>query len=504
MRRRIVFLLAASLLCYAHFGSKDYLQLEATSVRERDVDVNISQVYPQPEIPIWIHDTDRFNFTVTEDGTNAYDLTGKDIYFAGKKYLSDTNFIFLVECDVDDATGGLCHADFLPTSVPTAGVYQAGIRITQSTNVIVTAWIGKLKARGVIDDGQTGWTPPEPWTNYVTFSQGDARYGQKIPGHSNLWQSGFDDFRTSDVRVAEPTETNQPTTKNYVDNTIGALDTDDIPEGFSNLYYTEARDNANFTSNWNTKTTTHLPEGDNLYWTLARFSSAFANMTTADLTESNNLYWTQARFDTAFSGKTTDNLGEGLGNLYYTEARGSNTFENVWPTKDLDDLPDGPTYVRVTSAEKTDYDTAYSWGNHANGGYASTNSVNDVSNRVNNIEANTNSWNDVTNTLYSFNFVIPSDPDNDNLHFQIEIDNDTDFSSTIVDACTTNSVTGWQYFGGTSFQTFPAEGITSANYGNTLVYTPTNEFVRGAQHYTRIRAHDGIGWGNYEGGKIIP
>ena len=220
MRRLIFFLLAVSFLCYAYFSAGHYLYLEASGIRERDVDVNISQVYPQPEIPIWIHDTDRFNFTITDDGTNAYDLTGKDVYFAGKKYLSDTNFIFLIECDVDDATGGLCHADFLPTSIPTAGVYQAGIRITQSTNVIVTAWIGKLKARGVIDDGQTGWTPPEPWTNYVTFSQGDARYGQKIPGHSNLWQSGFDDFRGSDVRIAEPTETNQPATKKYVDNSV--------------------------------------------------------------------------------------------------------------------------------------------------------------------------------------------------------------------------------------------------------------------------------------------
>ena len=34
-----------------------------------------------------------------------------------------------------------------------------------------------------------------------------------------------------------------------------------------------------------------------------------------------NLYWTQQRFDTAFSNKTTDDLSEGTTNLYYTDSR---------------------------------------------------------------------------------------------------------------------------------------------------------------------------------------
>ncbi|MCX5715212.1 MAG: hypothetical protein NT033_10565, partial [Candidatus Omnitrophica bacterium] len=44
------------------------------------------------------------------------------------------------------------------------------------------------------------------------------------------------------------------------------------------------------------------------------------NRSTTDLPEGNNLYYTQSRFDTAFSGKTTTDLTEG-NNKYYTDTR---------------------------------------------------------------------------------------------------------------------------------------------------------------------------------------
>jgi hypothetical protein len=72
----------------------------------------------------------------------------------------------------------------------------------------------------------------------------------------------------------------------------GTLDTDDIGEGTTNLYYTQAR-----------------------------FDTAFSNKSTTNLTEGTNLYYTQARFDDAFAAKDTDGLVEGSNNLYYTTAR---------------------------------------------------------------------------------------------------------------------------------------------------------------------------------------
>lgn len=53
-------------------------------------------------------------------------------------------------------------------------------------------------------------------------------------------------------------------------------------------------------------TTTNIPEGSNLYYTLSRWASALAGTTTDALAEgSNNLYWTNSRFDTRLSATTS-------------------------------------------------------------------------------------------------------------------------------------------------------------------------------------------------------
>jgi hypothetical protein len=99
------------------------------------------------------------------------------------------------------------------------------------------------------------------------------------------------------------------------------LNSDNIPEGSINLYYTTQRFEADFAG----QTTTDLTEGNNLYYTVARWDSRLATKTTDDLTEGTaNLYWTTTRgdanFDTRLATKTTTNLAEGT-NLYYTDAR---------------------------------------------------------------------------------------------------------------------------------------------------------------------------------------
>ena len=67
--------------------------------------------------------------------------------------------------------------------------------------------------------------------------------------------------------------------------------------------------------------TDDISEGTtNKYWTQARFDTALAASDTDDLAEGSNLYYTQARFNSAFAAKDTDDLAEGA-NLYYTTAR---------------------------------------------------------------------------------------------------------------------------------------------------------------------------------------
>jgi hypothetical protein len=149
------------------------------------------------------------------------------------------------------------------------------------------------------------------------------------------------------------------------------LDTDDVSEGATNLYYTNAR----FDTQLGTKTTDNLTEGStNLYFTNARADGRIAAATANDLSDvsytagagidgyvmtynntsgnweaqvsasapvtsvntqtgavvldtddvsegATNLYYTNARFDTQLGTKTTDNLTEGSTNLYFTNAR---------------------------------------------------------------------------------------------------------------------------------------------------------------------------------------
>ena len=176
--------------------------------------------------------------------------------------------------------------------------------------------------------------------------------------------------------------------------TMSSFDTDDLTEGSSNLYYTDARSNSAFDTRLATKDTDDLSEGStNLYYTdtrvgsyltsnsyatqtyvdsavateneisemndvtltslaanqVLRYSgSAWLNVTldTDDIGEgSTNLYYTDARFDTRLATKDTDDLTEGT-NLYYTTAR----FDTRLGTKDTDDLSEGSTNLYFTNA----------------------------------------------------------------------------------------------------------------------------------------------------------
>ena len=64
-----------------------------------------------------------------------------------------------------------------------------------------------------------------------------------------------------------------------------------LGNGLTNRYYSSAL----FNADWDTKTTSDLPEGSGLYWTNARFDSHLASKTTSDVSEGSRLYYTDAR-----------------------------------------------------------------------------------------------------------------------------------------------------------------------------------------------------------------
>ena len=114
-------------------------------------------------------------------------------------------------------------------------------------------------------------------------------------------------------------------------------DTDDISEGSTNLYFSDARADArvNLQTGANldlsSKSTSDLQEGTNLYYTSGRFDSAFTGKSTTDLSEGTNLYYTDSRADARIalqvgsnldlSSKDTDDLSEGTTNKYFTDER---------------------------------------------------------------------------------------------------------------------------------------------------------------------------------------
>ena len=136
------------------------------------------------------------------------------------------------------------------------------------------------------------------------------------------------------------------TTDDIIIAEIGITNTDQLIEGTTNLFFTNARARAaislttddatvlDYNSStgvftWDTPTTTKIAEGTNLYYTTARantdFDTRLATKTTTNLAEGTNLYYTTARqntdFDIRLATKTTDNLTEGTTNQYFTTAR---------------------------------------------------------------------------------------------------------------------------------------------------------------------------------------
>ena len=118
------------------------------------------------------------------------------------------------------------------------------------------------------------------------------------------------------------------------------IDTDNITEGSTNIFFTNARSDARFDTKLAAADTDDLSEGStNLYYTDARADARIAAATTDDLTEGGNLYYTDARADARvaaatganldLSGKSTTDLSEGT-NQYYTEARVQAKLDNAF------------------------------------------------------------------------------------------------------------------------------------------------------------------------------
>jgi len=76
------------------------------------------------------------------------------------------------------------------------------------------------------------------------------------------------------------------------------------------------------------------------------------------------------------------------------------------------------------------------------------------------------------------------------MHFQVQISENADFSSPIVDAESKNDNTSWFYSNGLSFVSLPAEGLAAAYDGNRVFYKVTASLKRGTLYYVRVRQYE--------------
>jgi len=100
---------------------------------------------------------------------------------------------------------------------------------------------------------------------------------------------------------------------------LGTKDTDNLSEGTSNLYYTNAR----FDTQLATKDTDDVSEGtSNLYYTNARFDTQLGTKDTGDLAEGSNLYYTNARSDARIAAANLTDLND----VNYTAGAGIDNY----------------------------------------------------------------------------------------------------------------------------------------------------------------------------------
>ena len=193
----------------------------------------------------------------------------------------------------------------------------------------------------------------------------NARAISAIEGASSLTLTG------GLTLSGNPTTSLQAATKQYVDNAVstgvGDIDSDDVPEGSTNLYYTTSRaqsDAASLLTGANLTNIQITGDGNGLTITA---ENGVSDSTTDDLTEgSSNLYFTDARAQAAVAQDITDAVDaidtdvieEGSTNLYFTDARAqaavAQDIQDAVNALDTDDIEEGSTNLYFTDQRALD------------------------------------------------------------------------------------------------------------------------------------------------------
>jgi hypothetical protein len=239
--------------------------------------------------------------------------------------------------------------------------------------------VTSLSNRSVGDLSDVDITTTAPTNNQaLVWDNANSKF---IPGDS-FSQSDFDTaFTSKDTDDLSEGTTNLYYTNARADARIAAADTDDLSEGTTNLYFTDERvddrvanlivGGVNVTTTYNDAAGTlevKVPyeniddrvasiltgsNGISITYDDPNATITIATTDTDGITEgSTNLYYTNARADARIAAADTDDLSEGSTNLYYTNARADARIAAA----DTDDLSEGTTNLYYTNAR---FDTRF-------------------------------------------------------------------------------------------------------------------------------------------------
>ena len=235
--------------------------------------------------------------------------------------------------------------------------------------------VTSLSNRSVGDLSDVDITTTAPTNNQaLVWDNANSKF---IPGDS-FSQSDFDTaFTSKDTDDLSEGTTNLYYTNARADARIAAADTDDLSEGTTNLYFTDERvddrvanlivGGVNVTTTYNDAAGTlevKVPyeniddrvasiltgsNGISVTYDDPNATITIATTDTDGITEgSTNLYYTNARADARIAAADTDDLSEGTTNLYYTNAR----FDTRFTSKSTTNLSEGTNlYYTDTRAD---------------------------------------------------------------------------------------------------------------------------------------------------------
>ena len=267
-----------------------------------------------------------------------FSITGGGITASAVSFDGSTPVILNASLDTVNSIGGTPASFGTATATPTFTVNQQGqITSASSTNI----QIPKSQVTNFDSEVKTLVS--------ATFASGDGAFA---------YNSGTGVFTMTGPSAAETRAhfsavgtglTYSASTGAFTispSTVLSAIDTDDVAEGSTNLYYTNARADARITA----ASTSDLSEGSNLYYTNARVDAYInASILTTDVSEGTNLYYTDARADARITASTTDALSEGSSNLYYTTARVNSAFDTRLATKTTTNVAEGTNLYHTTA-----------------------------------------------------------------------------------------------------------------------------------------------------------